>query len=761
MKKLFGLRIFVLLLCIVLTVAVFASCDSSDGGGTSDSSSAEGNGGETTGGDPSILKIPMSDTVILTPASADEATNEAVQILVGALKQYTGADATVKTDAELENAETTEILIGATNRAQSASALEKLNGQNGFVVLKDGNKIVLNATHAVMLDDAVNYFVNNCVSSSSSGTLQLPADLSFAYGSTGGVTLLGEDNACQYKVLFSQNVDTKGSASDLEEGEIDTSTGIDYIYKYVGMFNTEFSAKIGMSIEAEADKSTAEDGNLEILIGATNRPETKTFLKTLKPNEYGYGVVGNKLVIAGWGDYTSAMAVEFFLENCDAYLVDTEGDLKNLVMVEGERKTSAYTRWNVDIPFYQGGELMGVIDMVKYGYYLTYENATAEGYRAYLSQLEAAGFKFLQDNRIGDNLYATYYNSKVSIHAYYLSSDNTVRLAVDSLQFSELPPVEDTSPYYGEKVTDVSFTMHDFDTSIGNWGNCFIVTLEDGSFIVHDGGANDGSVEDEEIWKLLNHLNKRKDGKIVIAAYILSHGHSDHHDGFDALISKYGKDIILERIIHGEPGTTQNYRFYQNGHYATGSLETLAFKMQAPVHKAHSGQIFRIRNLDIEIVFSVETSYPTPPNAYNATSLITRFTAGEGENAQTLMILGDAQYSEAPRLVEIYGDELKCDILQVAHHGWGGSVDLYAHCAPSVVVWPGTYSTVDSQMKPTNNNGWAVINRSLCNQENVLLVVVADRGHKTIKIPLIGLTENEEENERLLVEVVERFDGKT
>ena len=160
---------FVICLCLVLAVAVFASCDSSGGG---DETTA-GGGGNTT------ESISVSNVVVLTSASADSDTTAAAQILVDALRQYTGAEATVKNDTELENAEVTEILIGSTNRAQSEAVLADLNGQSGYVVKKVDNKIVINATSVLMLDDAVNYFVNNYVSGGSDGKFEIAKDLAY------------------------------------------------------------------------------------------------------------------------------------------------------------------------------------------------------------------------------------------------------------------------------------------------------------------------------------------------------------------------------------------------------------------------------------------------------------------------------------------------------------------------------------------------------------------------------------------------------
>ena len=752
MKKLFGMRIFALLLCLVLAVAVFVACDSSSGGDETTTGGQQGANTET---------VTVSNAVIVSSASADSETAAAVQILVDAIRQHTGVDATVKTDAELEDATKTEILVGSTNRAQSAGVLADLNGQSGYVVKKVDNKIVINATNVMMIDDAVNYFVNNYVSGGSEGKFEIAKDLSYSYGSKGGVTLLDADNNMQYKIVFNHNIDAEGGTKENDDGTIsyDPNAGIDYIVPFIRELVDDISTKTGVTVATDSDLMAAGDENLEILVGPTNRPETKAFLKTLKPNEYGYGVVGNKLIIAGWGDYITAMAIEAFIADCSQYISPVDGSINNLVMQDGEKKVYTHDSWNGDVPLFKGGEMVGVIDGLENSYYMCYENATLDGYREYLAQLEAAGYTFWQDNQIGNNFYATYYDSKTVLHAYYIATENTVRVAVDHARNTELPPIEDTSPNYGEKVTDVTFTMHDFDGSKGNWGNAFIITLEDGSFIFHDGGANSGSVESEELWKLLNHLNKRKDGRIVIAAYILSHGHMDHHNGWDGLVNKHYREMTIERIIHGEAATTQIYKFYKNGHYATGSLRTLAAKTQATIHRAHTGQTFQIRNLKIEIMMAVETTFPYAPDCYNSTSLIARFTNGEGENAQSLMTVGDTQDMGSRRLVDIYGEALKCDILQVAHHGSGGSIELYALCAPTVVVWPGTYSRVNGDLKPGNSGKYPSINRSLCSQENVLLLVIADKGHRTISVPLLGLTTDEKQNETL-VEVLPRFDGK-
>ncbi len=56
-------------------------------------------------------------------------------------------------------------------------------------------------------------------------------------------------------------------------------------------------------------------GQYEILVGNTNREETETFLADLKWDDYGYGMVGDKLVIAGKSEDGTLAALRAFLEH--------------------------------------------------------------------------------------------------------------------------------------------------------------------------------------------------------------------------------------------------------------------------------------------------------------------------------------------------------------------------------------------------------------------------------------------------------------
>lgn len=74
----------------------------------------------------------------------------------------------------------------------------------------------------------------------------------------------------------------------------------------------------------------------EILVGATNRPQTAAFLAGLRADDYGYGIVDGKLVIAGHTSEMTAKAVSLFRSNmlsADAksradFFTETDGEIK-------------------------------------------------------------------------------------------------------------------------------------------------------------------------------------------------------------------------------------------------------------------------------------------------------------------------------------------------------------------------------------------------------------------------------------------------
>ena len=73
----------------------------------------------------------------------------------------------------------------------------------------------------------------------------------------------------------------------------------------------------------------------ELLIGNTNRPETKEVLESLEPNSWAVVNKGNKIVICASNDALLSAAVDWFIENCVNTDDKTVKIAKNLVKTDG------------------------------------------------------------------------------------------------------------------------------------------------------------------------------------------------------------------------------------------------------------------------------------------------------------------------------------------------------------------------------------------------------------------------------------------
>ena len=110
----------------------------------------------------------------------------------------------------------------------------------------------------------------------------------------------------------------------------------------------------------------------------------------------------------------------------------------------------------------------------------------------------------------------------------------------------------------------------------------------------------------------------------------------------------------------------------------------------------------------------------------NDQSVVTRIVA----KSDKVLLPGDAQTIAGDYLVARYGDFLKSNYVQVAHHGsinHPTCLDFYKVSAPTYVFFPGAQSRYDENKTTTENK--YIIN--LVGQRNVY---VADGADKTVKL---------------------------
>ena len=732
MKKTRFLRIFAAMLGMLM-LAALVSCNNA---GNEEQTSTEQT---TTAPEIKTIKINVEDYTLIRPDGCSEDTVSISSLFYKVINEKTGkklkgfSDDFVKNESEINSA-AYEILIGNTNRPESQEALKDIS--YGYVITKIGNKIVINATVPSLVPDAVNYFMDTYLAATTTdGTFEIPEEFYVCQSSEGSLILLDEKHKSRFTIVFSDNLDnTKGT----EESKDRT----DWVVNCTLDLRTDLSKKFKdvnfpLSTDWVGRGKEPDSSAYEILVGRTNRPETQSFLETLAANEYGYAVVGNKIVITGWSDMTIGLALDLFAADLGDHTFTDANENMNLALGADTKVVKAYTDWFTDIPAYEGGVFGGVMEGVDTCYELYYSETNVDQYKAYRAKLEAAGYTLQQENQIENNLFATYYNTDVMIHTYYVDYSSAVRVIVESMTTANLPQQED--PY--TKITETSFTMMDLDYEAGNFGNAFIITLEDGSFIVHDGGGTSGQ-DKTELYNTLKRLNKRTDGKIVIAAWIISHEHWDHFENFFNFCNSYNSTLKLEQVIYNVSRTSINYNSYNPGSYVrngNGSLKGLAILTGCKLTKLHTGQKIQIRNLNIECLYTQEDIYPNILHKFNDSCMVTRFSVG----GQRFTILGDIEDAASEIIVNMYdAASLKTDILQVAHHGWGCTTRLYNLFKPTVLMWPTDSASFAQQTAGTSSSYYYVIDYALSRQSNVKLIVVADGGHKTVTLPMTNISQS-------------------
>ena len=232
--------------------------------------------------------------------------------------------------------------------------------------------------------------------------------------------------------------------------------------------------------------------------------------------------------------------------------------------------------------------------------------------------------------------------------------------------------------------------------ALENFGMSYVIRLSDGRFIVIDGG-NNIEVERHKLFACLKAGSPFE--KPVIAAWILSHPHSDHFHCFLGFMETYAQDVVIESFLFNFPECDDEEHYPGLGGVSpiVNSLKLARVcvpimldwiaKSGAAVYTPHAGQRYAIGDAQLEILSSMDDTIHISQDI-NASALVIRMTLG----GQTILWSTDAAYSHA-KLAQRYGNHLKADILQIPHHGFQsgkaeGELAGYAFIQPRICLLP-------------------------------------------------------------------------
>jgi len=610
-----------------------------------------------------------------------------------------------------------EILVGNTNRPESKEALEGVD-DTSFVIKVVGNKIVINAQKTSILLTAIEYFTSECMNISD-GKLFLTENYCYISAPVPQVVFIN-NNQHNINVVYLDSLDNSVNSSN-ENDRLDLD--VVYAKNLRDTLSNFLGFKLGLSTDWYKPGTDIASA-YEILVGNTSRDETMQFLKTLNYNEYGFTVIGNKIVVSGWNETTTELAVEKFISYFKENAVKNEDGTFNFSMLQSDRLVYEYSSWYVDYPVFEGGRILGTQDSGYGNLQAYFVDATVDSFDSYCDELEQSGFILYSKNIINDNVHKCYTSEDGMLYVYYVPVESSVRIISCPAGKYNLPKyiTEDSVPAY-EKITDSSITQMSLSYSAGNFGLCHIITLEDGSFIVYDGGGNSNN-DYIALYNTLKALNKRSDGKIVISAWILTHEHWDHYTNFSTFCKHYSNYIVLEGLYCNTPSGSFAYNGYNPNYYMNNDFANLSSTLGGvPKYIVHTGMKFYIKNACVEILYTQEDLYPTKLYYFNDSTMVSRITI----SGQTIMYLGDVRYEGSDIMCDRYKDTLKCDIVQISHHGFdGGTIELYGYLNPQTALWPTSKENFMNMSSGSTSSNYLIVDNYILNTLKVPTNIYAE-----------------------------------
>ncbi len=346
-----------------------------------------------------------------------------------------------------------------------------------------------------------------------------------------------------------------------------------------------------------------------------------------------------------------------------------------------------------DIPAFSGGAKRSDYNCGDGVYMKIVNMAFEQEYRAYLEKLPTLGYTEVSAREVEGNCFYTFSREGTALIASYFKAESIVRLTI-------LPydPYEAYSDIYG--VTNAAsgdveplVTMVNSGNNGEDTGMSYVIRTTEGSFIIIDGGWT-GIGEGKKLMNLLKEQNTG-DSLPVIAAWILTHPHSDHIGAIADVAAAYYDEVVLERVIFNYMddemlAKSDSDKILSNN---ASPLNILRRTLKAEkkwgytqVIKPHTGDVLNIDGVTVDILHTHEDVAPdTDALLYNnAASMVFKVTAG-GHSA---LFLADLTSKNMLAIATRFGNHLKCDILQPTHHGrTHGRIEVYKLVSPTVVLW--------------------------------------------------------------------------
>ncbi|MBO5273026.1 MAG: MBL fold metallo-hydrolase [Clostridia bacterium] len=207
--------------------------------------------------------------------------------------------------------------------------------------------------------------------------------------------------------------------------------------------------------------------------------------------------------------------------------------------------------------------------------------------------------------------------------------------------------------------------------------NSFIITTADGKVIVIDGGWRADAA------KLLSRLRGITGEEVPhVDAWFHSHAHADHTEAFMEIMENHGESVTVGAVYFHFPSVQYFEKYEAGSAYTVREFYELLPRFADKACIVSEGDRYEVGEAVFDILYTADPAFRM--NAVNNSSTVFRMTLG----GKRVLFLGDLGIEAGQKLLSQYGDALKSDWCQMAHHGQSGvERDVYEAIAPEGCLW--------------------------------------------------------------------------
>ncbi len=314
--------------------------------------------------------------------------------------------------------------------------------------------------------------------------------------------------------------------------------------------------------------------------------------------------------------------------------------------------------------------------------------ADMAGYEALLCD---AGYRSVYRERLGGQCCACYGKAGAFVHLSYYPCGGRLLITreLNALSVRELSYGEKDGGGFEFYMYGLNMDPGGYNPTMPEWAeyntsgfvNCgmlFAARTADGALLLIDGGKASqhpgGSLA--TLNRFLHRIARKGEGeRIRISAWFITHAHEDHYEGVAALLAKYPEQYSLERVLANFPAPKPEVfaeRF-------AGTVRAVREHYPDCVDfKLHTGDSIRLSSLTLRVLYTHENTLGEDGTSlvrdYNDTTTVV---ALEGDGRR-VMLLGDISELAEERILDCCGaNELRSDVVQVAHHNFNHLVRIY------------------------------------------------------------------------------------